>query len=98
MRLRPNIHKDKIIVYLTAEPIDIPVTPVPFTPADKDKFTGDWADFKKKLQASPQETYCPPVESKSKAYRDGKDSNKKKKADRDAQVSRTSSAREKNKI
>ena len=51
MRLRPNIHKDKIIVILTAEPIDIPVTPVPFTPRDKDKFTGDWADFKEALQA-----------------------------------------------
>ena len=85
MRLRPNIHSDKIICYLTAEPIDIPVTPVPFTPADKDKFTGDWADFKKKLQASPQERIAA-GESKSKAYRDGKDSNKKKKADRDAQV------------
>ena len=85
MRLRPNIHANKIIVILTAEPVDIPVTPVAFTPADKDKFTGDWADFKKKLQASPQERIAA-GESKSKVYRDGKDSNKKKKADRDAQV------------
>ena len=85
MRLRPNIHANKIIVFLTAEPVDIPVTPVAFTPADKDKFTGDWADFKKKLQASPQERIAA-GESKSKVYRDGKDSNKKKKADRDAQV------------
>ena len=38
MRLRPNIHGGKIIVILTAEPIDIPVTPVPFTPADQKAF------------------------------------------------------------
>ena len=47
MRLRPNIHEGKTIVFLTAEPIDIPVTPVPFTPRDKDKFNGNWADFKR---------------------------------------------------
>ena len=84
MRLRPNIHEGKIIVILTAEPIDIPVTPVPFTPRDKDKFNGDWTDFKKKLQASPQERIAD-GESKSKAYRDS-DTHKKKTADRDAQI------------
>ena len=84
MRLRPNIHKDKIIVYLTAEPVDIPITPVPFTPADKDKFTGDWSDFKKKLQASPQER-IDAGESKSKAYRDS-NTHTQKKADRNAKV------------
>ena len=84
MRLRPNIHAGKIIVILTAEPIDIPVTPVPFTPRDKDKFNGDWTDFKKKLQASPQERIAD-GESKSKAYRDSS-THKKKKVERDAQV------------
>ena len=84
MRLRPNIHKDKIIVILTAEPIDIPVTPEPFTPADKTKFTGDWADFKKQLQATPQERIAA-GESKSKAYRDS-DTHKQKKTDREAKV------------
>ena len=85
MRLRPNIHEDKIIVYLTAEPIDIPVTPVDFRPVDKEKFNGNWTDFKKQLQATPQER-IDAGESKSKAYRDGKDSNEKKKADRDAKI------------
>ena len=84
MRLRPNIHKDKIIVYLTAEPVDIPITPVPFTPADKDKFTGDWSDFKKKLQASPQERIAA-GESKSKAYRDS-DTHTQEKADRNTEI------------
>ena len=84
MRLRPNLHENKIIVILTAEPIDIPVTPEPFTPADKTKFTGDWADFKKQLQATPQERIAA-GESKSKAYRDSNTHTQKKK-DRDAQV------------
>ena len=84
MRLRPNIHKDKIIVYLTAEPVDIPITPVAFTPADKVGFNGDWADFKKHLQATPQERIAA-GESKSKAYRNS-DTHKQKKAERDAKV------------
>ena len=86
MRLRPNIHKDKILVYLTAEPVDIPVTPVPFTPADKDKFKGDWADFKKKLQATPKERIAA-GESKSKAYRNN-NTHKQEKADRDTEIIR----------
>ena len=84
MRLRPNIHEGKIIVILTAEPIDIPVTPVPFTPRDKDKFTGNWADFKRQLQATPQER-IDAGESKSKAYRDS-NTHTQKKADRDTQI------------
>ena len=84
MRLRPNIHKGKIIVYLTAEPIDIPVTPVAFTPADKKKFNGDWTGFKKQLEATPKERIAA-GESKSKAYRDS-DTHKKETADRDAKV------------
>ena len=51
MRLRPNIHENKIIVNLTAEPVDIPVTPTPFTPQDAKHFTGDWAAFRETLHA-----------------------------------------------
>ena len=71
MRLRPNINEDKIIVLLTAEPVDIPVTPTPFRPQDAKHFTGDWTDFKDKLQAKAtvQERIAA-GESKSKAYRD----------------------------
>ena len=50
MRLRPNIHDGKIIVFLTAEPVDIPVTPVAFSLADGEDFTGDWRAFGEKLQ------------------------------------------------
>ena len=84
MRLRPNIHEGKVIVILTAEPIDIPVTPVPFTPRDKDKFTGDWANFKRQLQATPQERIAA-GESKSKAYRNS-DTHKRSKAERNAEI------------
>ena len=84
MRLRPNIHKDKIIVILTAEPIDIPITPVAFTPRDQKKFNGDWADFKKQLQATPKERIAA-GESKSKAYRDS-DTHKQKKTEREAKI------------
>lgn len=50
MRLRPNIHAGKIIVFLTAEPVGIPVTPMPFSLADGDGFDGDWQAFGEKLQ------------------------------------------------
>ena len=36
---------------MTAEPIDIPVTPVAFRPTDKKHFTGDWGAFRDKLHA-----------------------------------------------
>ena len=49
MRLRPNIHEEKIIVFLTAEPVNIPVTPVAFSLADGDCFDGDWQAFGEKL-------------------------------------------------
>jgi len=42
MRLRPNINDNKIIVFLTAEPVDIPITPTPFTLTDTENFTGDF--------------------------------------------------------
>lgn len=54
MRLRPNIHEGKIIVFLTAEPVDIPVTPVPFSLSDNDDFDGDWQAFGEKRQATAE--------------------------------------------
>ena len=50
MRLRPNIHAGKIIVFLTAEPVNIPVTPMPFSLVDGEGFDGDWQAFCEKLQ------------------------------------------------
>ena len=50
MRLRPNIHEGKIIVFLTAEPVDIPVTPIPFTVSNAGGFDGNWTAFVERLQ------------------------------------------------
>ena len=94
MRLRPNIHEGKTIVFLTAEPIDIPVTPVPFTPRDKDKFNGNWADFKEALQAKADAIESGDVQavmeatgqSESTARRKTKASRDRKNAERDAQI------------
>ena len=73
MRLRPNINENKIIVFFTSEPVDIPVTPVSFRPTDAQHFAGDWQALRENLQAGETRT----VEelqhagmSKSKAYRD----------------------------
>ena len=85
MRLRPNIHDGKIIVNLTAEPVDIPVTPVPFSLSDKADFTGDWAAFKAKLQATVEERIAR-GESKSKAYRDTEPQRNQLKTERDAEI------------
>ena len=85
MRLRPNIHEGKIIVFVTAEPVDIPVTPVPFSLSDKADFTGDWADFKLKLQATVEERIAT-GESKSKAYRDTEPQRNQLKTERDAEI------------
>ena len=92
MRLRPNIHEGKIIVFLTAEPVDIPITPTPFTPQDAN-FTGDWAAFKEKLQATVEERIAE-GESKSKAYRDTEAQRKQDKADRNAEIIRRADAGE----
>ena len=54
MRLRPNIHTGKIVVFLTAEPIEIPITPIAFTPGDATLFTGDWTAFKESLRAKAE--------------------------------------------
>ena len=93
MRLRPNINDNKIIVFLTAEPVDIPVTPTPFRPQDAKHFTGDWVDFKEKLQAKANATVQERIaagDSKSKAYRDTapqrQQASKQEKADRDAEI------------
>ena len=89
MRLRPNINEDKIIVFLTAEPVDIPVTPIPLHPQDAKRFTGDWTDFKDKLQEKANATVQERIaagESKSKAYRDTEEARKQEKADRNAEI------------
>ena len=85
MRLRPNINEAKIIVFLTAEPIDIPVTPVPFSPKDAKHFTGDWTEFKARLQGTVKEKIAN-GKSKSKVYRDTEAQRKQEKTDRDAKI------------
>ena len=89
MRLRPNINEGKTIVFFTAEPVDIPVTPVPFKRADANDFTGEWADFKQKLQAKAKASVQERIDagdSKSKAYRDSSDTRKQEKATLKKQV------------
>ena len=95
MRLRPNINAGKTIVFLTAEPVDIPVTPIQFHPQDAKHFTGDWTGFKEKLQAKAKATVQERIaagESKSKAYRDTapqrQQASKQEKADRNAEIIR----------
>lgn len=87
MRLRPNIHEGKIIVFLTAEPVDIPVTPMPFSLKDAKHFTGDWAALKAKLQATVEERIAK-GDSQSKAYRDTEQKRTQDKAERDAEIHR----------
>ena len=73
MRLRPNINASKIMVFLTAELGDIPVTPIPFNPHDAKRFIGDSANFKQKLQVKAKATVQERIDtgnSQSKAYRD----------------------------
>ena len=96
MRLRPNINPGKIIVYLTAEPIDIPVTPVPFRPTDAQHFTGDWAAFQEKLQAIAQAEADGDVKgvaetqgvSERTARRKTAETRKQNKAERDSEIRR----------
>ena len=99
MRLRPNINEDKTIVFLTAEPVDIPVTPVPFSPADEKSFDGDWKVFREKLQAKESETNVKTVTerdqvSKRTAYRKTQEARKRTKAERDAEIVRRYAAGE----
>ena len=96
MRLRPNIYDGKIVVFLTAEPIDIPVTPTPFTLADQQHFAGDWAAFKEKLRiiatATEQGNVKALVEtsgqSERTARRKTKEARDQRKAERDAEILR----------
>ena len=100
MRLRPNIHPDKIIVHLTAEPIDIPVTPVPFSLKDAERFDGDWAVFKEKLQAAEKAiadgdatAYAEATgDSERTAQRRVKDVSDQQIAERDAEIIRRADA------
>ena len=91
MRLRPNIHEGKIIVFLTAEPVEIPVTPLPFSLSDGNGFTGDWRAFGETLQAGDTRTAKERIaagESKSKAYRDAPSTDTQKKDERDIEIVR----------
>ena len=93
MRLRPNIHENKIIVHLTAEPVDIPVTPTPFTPQDAKHFTADWVAFRETLNATVKERIAK-GDNERKAYRDTEPQRKQEKAYRDAEILRRADAGE----
>lgn len=91
MRLRPNIHEGKIIVFLTAEPIDLPVTPVAFSLTDGDGFTGHWQQFHEKLQEQDTEIDVTEVSeregvSRRTAERRTKAARQQSKADRDVEI------------
>lgn len=95
MRLRPNIHEGKIIVFLTAEPVDIPVNPVAFHPTDAKLFSGDWCQFMTDIQAQDTETDIQAVMeregvSESTARRKTKDARARDttKTDRDTEIFR----------
>ena len=87
MRLRPNIHAGKILVLLTAEPIDIPITPQPFTPADAEHFTGDWKAFSQLLNETDVRAIAERDNvSERTAERKSKPARDKTKAERDALI------------
>ena len=91
MRLRPNIHEGKIIVFLTAEPVDIPAKPVAFHPTDAKLFTGDWHQFMTYLQAQDTETDVQAVASREgvsqrTAERKTKNARASKKVERDNRI------------
>ena len=91
MRLRPNIHENKIIVFLTAEPVDIPVTPMPFSLDDGNGFDGNWAAFGEKLQEHENMSVAELVAagvSERTAQRLTARTRKQQKADRDAEILR----------
>ena len=92
MRLRPNIHEGKIIVNLTAEPVDIPVTPVAFAPSDAKHFAGDWAAFKAKLHATDTKAFAEATgQSQRTAARKTKAARDQQKAERNAEIIRLDS-------
>ena len=93
MRLRPNINDGKIIVFLTAEPVDIPVTPIPLTLNDAEHFDGDWEAFALKLQAKLKATEAGDVKalintgmSERNAYIRTEAVRKQNKAERNAEI------------
>lgn len=87
MRLRPNIHEGKIVVYLTAEPVDIPVTPVSLTLAGGKDFAGDWQQLAKSEDATMQELVDDGVSERT-AYRKTQDARSQTKAERDIEIVR----------
>lgn len=97
MRLRPNIHEKKIIVFLTAEPVDIPVTPVAFSLSDGNGFDGNWATFVENLQKREDASVAELVDagvSERTAQRLTELTRKQKKADRNAEILRRDTAGE----
>lgn len=90
MRLRPNIHEGKIIVFLTAEPVNIPVPPIPFSLADGEGFDGDWQQLCENLQAgekrSVKEITAQDGVSESTAYRQTAETRRQIKAERDVEL------------
>ena len=97
MRLRPNIHEKKIIVFLTAEPVDIPVTPVAFSLSDGNGFDGNWAAFVENLQKREDASVAELVDagvSERTAQRLTELTRKQKKAERNAEILRRDTAGE----
>ena len=100
MRLRPNRNEGKIIVFLTAEPVDIPITPIAFQPQDAKHFTGDWTAFAEKLHAIATAEASGDVQAvietkgvaKTKAYETTKQARQREKAERDAEIIRLHNA------
>ena len=77
-------------MYLTAEPVDIPVTPVPFSLKNGNDFDGDWGEFREKLQNGDTRTVEDIVEqdnvSKRTAYRRTAEAKNQSKANRDIEI------------
>ena len=87
MRLRPNRNENKIIVFLTSEPVDIPQTPMPFRLQNGEHFTGDWHTFAETLQNSDVEAVMKrDGVSKRTAERRTQEARSNTKAERDARI------------
>lgn len=96
MRLRVNIHPNKIIVFFTSEPVDIPITPIPFRPTDSKHFTGKWETFHTTLEEIKNHESTGDVKavmesqgvSERTARRKTAETRNQIKADRDAEICR----------
>ena len=87
MRLRPNRNENKIIVFLTSEPVDIPQTPMPFRLQNGEHFTGDWHTFAETLQNPDVEAVMKrDGVSKRTAERRTQEARSNTKAERDARI------------